>query len=485
METSVERVDETTVKLSVTVEAERVAEAVEGAARTLAAEVKVPGFRPGRVPRRVLESRLGTGVLLQEAARAALPTFYGEAVESEALVVVSAPELDVDTFTEAEGAVFSATVEVRPEFDVPDYHGLQIAHPEWEVGEEEVTEQLDMLRERFAELDAVARPAGVGDFAVVTVTGERDGERMEEASGEDLLYEVSDPEGSGSELDRNLLGASAGDILRFRDELGADYGEELAGTEVDFTVIVKEVKAKRLPELDDDFAVTATEFDTADELVTELRRQMAGHKVAEARAELRGKVVEAVTELVEVPLPKSMVSEEVRFRLQRLQRQAEQYGLDLDQYVAMAGTSTEELFSNLESEAARTVKAQLVIDAVGRAEEIAIDQEDLGVEVARQAQRLDRDPAELAKLMTHPDRITALVSDAFRRKTIDHLVGAVQVLSAPPEDEPDAIVADGPSVEGHDAEAVIAQAEADAAREAEERADEEGTDVAVADPADD
>jgi trigger factor len=469
VETTVERVDETTVKLTVTVEPARVAEAVDAAARSLAGQVKVPGFRPGRVPRRVLESRLGKDALVSEAVRAALPTFYGEAVEAEGLPVVSAPELDVDTFTEAEGAVFTATVEVRPEIAVPDFSELQVPHPDWELEDAEVDEQLDMLRERFAELETVERPAQVGDFAVLTITGERDGERLEEASGEDLLYQVGDPAESESELDRHVTGASTGDVLRFTDELGADYGEELAGTEVDFTVMVKEVKAKELPPLDDDFAITATEFDTAEELVTELRRQMAQHKLGNARAELRGRVIEAVSDLVEVPLPKAMVSDEVRFRLQRLQQQAEQYGLTLDQYVQMAGTSTEELFANLEEEAGKTVKAQLVVDAIGRDREVQVDQEDLGVEIARQAQRLNRDPAELAQLMTHPDRITALVSDAFRRKTIDEIVGEVQVLSAPPEDVLAELGPEGGALEGHDAEAALTQAtaEAEAAAEAE------------------
>jgi trigger factor len=486
VDTSVERVDETTVKLTITVEPKRVAAAVDTAAQGLAGQVKVPGFRPGRVPRRVLESRLGKETLLAEAAREALPTFYGEAVEAESLPVVSAPELDVDTFTEEDGAVFTATVEVRPEVEVPEFGELQVPHPDWELTDEEVDEQLDMLRERFAELETVDRPAEVGDYAVLSISGVRDGERLEEASGEDLLYTVSDAGESDSELDRNVLGAKAGDTLTFTDTLGEDYGEELAGTEVDFTVEVKEVKSKALPPLDDDFAVTATEFDTADELVAELRRQMAEHKLGSARSELRGKVVEAVSELVEGPLPKSMVSEEVQFRLQRLQRQAEQYGLTLDQYVQMAGTSPEELYANLEEEAGKTVKAQLVIDAIGQSRDIQVDREDLGEEISRQAARLDRDPQELAQFMTHPDRITALVSDAFRRKTIDSIVADVQVLSGPPAEVLEQLSADDGDTVGHDAEAAIAAAE-EAEAEAEAAAaaaDEEAANRADDDAAD-
>lgn len=473
MKTSVERVDETTVKLSITVEPERVAHAVEGAAAKLASEVKVPGFRPGRVPRRVLESRLGKDTLLQEAARQALPTFYTEAVQSEELAVVSPPEFDVETFTEEDGADFTATVEVRPEFEAPDYSELQIPHPDWELDEEEVTEQLDMLRERFAELELVDRAAEVGDFLVITIEGLRDGERLDEASGEDLLYQLSDAEESDSELDRNLVGAHAGQTVEFTDTLGEDYGEELAGVEVDFTVQVKEVKAKTLPAVDDDFATTATEFDTAEELMSELRSQMSAHKRMSARAELRGAVVEAVADLVDVALPQAMVQDELRFRLSRLTQQAEQYGMSLDQYVQMSGTSADDLFANLEQESRKTVKAQLVIDKIGQAREIEVTGDDLGIEISRQAQRLDRDPQELAGFMTHPDRINALVSDAFRRKTIDHLVESVQVLSGPPDEEEDDVVTDGgDAVEGHDAAAALAAAEATAEADETEEAEE-------------
>ncbi len=437
MKTTVERVDDTTVKLSVTVEADRVGQAIDEAATRLSTQVKVPGFRPGRVPRRVLETRLGKEALVQEAVREFLPQFYAEAAQAEQLDVVGPPEFDLDTFEDGKDAAFSATVEVRPEFEVPDYEGLQVPHPEWELTDDDINEQLDSLRERFAELETVERPVEAGDYVVVTVVGERDGERLEEVSVEDLLYQVPVvPEGeeSDSALDRNLLGASAGDVLTFSDTLGPDYGE-LSGAEVDLTATVKEVKAKQLPELDDDFAITASEFDTIDELRDELRTQLGQHKKSQARAELRGKVVEAVCDLVEVPLPQSMVQQELRFRLNRLAQQAEQYGMSLEQYLSAVGTSPQDAVSELEEEARQTVKAQLVVDAVGRKAEVDITQEDLGAEVARQSMRVGRPPEELAEFMTHPDRIGALVSDAFRRKAIDHLVESVQVLSAPPDDE--------------------------------------------------
>jgi trigger factor len=439
VKTSVERIDDTTVKLNVTVEAARVDAALDEAARELAAQVKIPGFRPGRVPRRVLENRIGRETLVAEALRDALPAFFADAVQEAELPVVGNPSFDLGTFEAGRDAEFTATVEVRPDIAVPDYAGLQVPHPEWEVTDDEVDAQLDALRDRFAELETVSRPARVGDYVVVTISGEQHGRRFEEASGEDLLYEIGDVEQSGSALDRNLVGASAGAILKFNDTLGADYGE-LAGQELAFTAIVKEVKIKQLPDLDDEFALTASEFDTIDELRESLRTQMADAKLGYARAALRGAVVEQVSDLVDVSLPRSLVDAEVNYRLHDLAHQAEQRNLPIEQFLQAAGMTPQELTERIEEEARRTVKAQLVVDAIGRDARVQISEADLGAEIAAQAGRLGRPPEEVARFLTQPENLSGLVSDVFRRKAIDHLLGAVQVLGGPPAHaEPEAV----------------------------------------------
>jgi trigger factor len=436
VKTTVERVDETTVKLSITVEADRVDAAYAEAARHMAADVKVPGFRPGRVPKKVLERRLGKAAIAQHAIRDALPTFYGEAVEAEDLDVVGPPEFDVDLFEEGKQGSFTAQVQVRPEFDVPEYTGREITHPEWEVTEEELTEQLDGLRERFAELETVEREVRTGDHARITVTGTKDGEPDEEASGEDLLYEVGDPSETDAEIDRQLLGSEAGAILRFSDTLGSDYGER-AGEELDFTVIVKEVKAKTLPELDDDFAITASEFDTAEELVEAVRTGLARQKRAMARQNLRSKVVEEIAADIDIPLPAVMVDEELRFRIARIAGEAERHGVDFAQYLQATGMDAEELQEVLREQAEQTVKAQLVVDAIGSAAGITISNDDLGAEVARQAMRLGRPIEEVAEQMNTQERVQALAADAFRRKSIDHILESVEIASPPPDDDTD------------------------------------------------
>lgn len=436
MKTSVERIDDTTVKLTVTVEAKRVDAAFAEAARHLAADMKVPGFRPGRVPRKVLERRLGTTAIAQHAVRDALPALYNEAVEAEDIDPVGPPEFDVETFEEGTEGVFTAEVAVRPEFEVPDFVGREITHPEWEVTDEEIDEQLDALRDRFAELATVERPVQAGDHVRITVTGEKDGEPDAEASGEDILYEVNDPSVSDAELDRQLIGSEAGSILKFSDALGPDYGER-AGEELDFTVIVKEVKAKQLPALDDDFALTASEFDTADELVDAVRTGLARQKRAMARQNLRSVVVEEIAEDLDFPLPEVMVNEEMQFRLRRIAAEAEHHGVELGEYLSMAGMEPEELQETLRRQAEQTVKAQLVIDAVGSEAGIGVTNDDLGAEVARQAMRMGQPVEEVAQMMNTQERLQALVSDAFRRKTIDHIIDAVEVSDAPPDDDTD------------------------------------------------
>jgi trigger factor len=435
--TAVEKIDDTRVKLTVTVEARRVTEAIDATVQRLAGSMRIPGFRPGRAPLRVVESRLGRGAVAEEAARDVLPEWYAEAVRGlgEEVTVVGPPSFEVDAFDRDADGVFTATVDVRPDVPVPDYRGLEVAHPEWQVTDEEVEENLGTLRQRFAELEAVDRPARRGDYVTVTLSARTaDGADVPEASAEDLLYPIPE-EDTDSELDRVLVGAAAGAVLTFEDDLGPDYGPELAGQRLAFTAIVKEVKVQQLPDLDDDFAVTASEFDTIEELRADLRAQLQREKLQLAVANVRAAVVEAVAGLVEVPLPESLVEEEQRFRLNRLAHQAEHSGIPFDRFLELAGGGDPQaLVDRIRADAEETVKAQLVVDEVGQAAGVTVEQQDLSEEVARQAVRLGRDPQEIAQLMLHPERIGALYADAYRRKAIDHLLEEVTITGAPPEE---------------------------------------------------
>lgn len=437
---AVEKIDDTKVKLSITIDPDEVSWALDQAVTRLSQSVKVPGFRPGKkVPLKVLEGRLGKGAVREEAIREAFPGFYSQALSEHEISPVGPPEFDVDAFEPGAEGAFTATVDVRPEFEVPEFEGMTITHPEWELTDEELHANLDQVRERFAEVETVERPAQKGDFVTVTISGKKaDGTEVEEASAEDMLYQVPE-EDTDSELDTQLVGASAGDVLEFTDVLGPDYPDGLAGQEISFTAIVKEVKVKTLPELDDEFALTASEFDTIDELMDDLRTQAGAEKRQMAVANLRGAVIEAIAELVEIPLPESLVEEEQRFRLNRLAHQAQHAGLSMDQFLSIAGgDDPQALMDQIREESENTVKAQLVVDEIGQKVGITVEREDLGQEVARQAMRMGRDPNEIAEMMLHPDRIGALYADAYRRKTIDHVLEHVEITDAPtPEPEPE------------------------------------------------
>ncbi|CAN5835002.1 trigger factor [soil metagenome] len=451
MDTRVERVDDTTVKLAVTVEPPRVTAALEEAARHLADEVKVPGFRKGKVPRRVLESRLGKDAVLQHAVQDAVPEFYAEAVRDQELEPVGQPEFELGTFEEGKDAEFTATVEVRPDFDPPVMQGVEVPHPEWDVTDEDIDDELGRLRERFAEAETVDRPIQIGDLAVLSISAMDGGEPVEDASMDDQLYRVNDPEESGQKLDSELLGATPGTIAKFADTFDDDERE------LDFTVIVKDVKVLTLPDADDDFAITASEFDTIDELRESIRGQIAEHKLAYARDALRGRVIETVSDLVDVPLPRTLVDQEMQFQLARLARDAEQRQIPFDQYLQAAGTTTEQLTEQLTDGARKTVRAQLVVDRVGRDAGVTVSNEDLSKQVMQEAARLNMPPDQLAEFMTEPERLGVLFSDAFRRKTIDHILEQVEVTGGPPE--PAEQPADEPA-------AVAAEPEADAAADA-------------------
>jgi trigger factor len=260
--TSVEPLEGNKVRLRVAVPSAEFEKAIDAAFRKLAGEVKIPGFRPGKAPRRLLEARFGADVARDQALRDALPDYYAQAVVAEAIDVIAAPEIDI-TKGEDEGDVeFDAVVEVRPVVQLDGYDGLRVEIPDLAVDDEAVDAQVDALRNRFADLEDSPNPLIDGDYASIDIKGSVDGEAVDALSATDFLYEV----GSGNvvpALDHQLHGAGPGSILQFSDQLPERFGER-AGQQVSFQVLVKEAKRKVLPELTDDWVSEVSEFDTAD-----------------------------------------------------------------------------------------------------------------------------------------------------------------------------------------------------------------------------
>ena len=432
VKTAVETLEPVKVKLSVEVEPKRVKQALDQAARELAKQVTIPGFRPGKAPRRLLEQRLGEGVVTQQAMDNVLSDYYAEALQAEELEPVAQPEVEVDSFDETDGCVFTATLEIRPSLDAPDHTGIAVTHPDWEVDEQDVDEQLEQLRERFAEVDEVERPAAQGDLITIDLDVEVDGTTLESAAVQDALYEV----GSGGvtpKLDEEAVGKQAGDTFSYTDTLPEDYPQH-GGAEATFHVTVKDVREKTLPELDDDFATTASGFDTLDELKDDVRRSLLARSIEQARHQLRGQILEAYVARVDVPLPPAMIEEEVQQRSAQLDQQAEQYGLTREQVLEAQGMTAEEFEETTRQQAEQGVKAQLVLDALARELEIDLDPADLDAEITRHAQQHGMQPEQIAQILQEQGSLPALVGDILRRKTIDAIVDAADIDGGPSDE---------------------------------------------------
>jgi trigger factor len=429
--TAVERIDEVSVKLTVEAAPERVRAAFDRAARAISKDVNVPGFRKGKAPRRVVEQRVGTAAIAQAALDDALQEFFIEALRATEIDTVARPELDVTRFDEEEGCAFTVTVEVRPDIVLADHHGITVAHPEWQIPDADVDAQLERLREQFADVEVVERPAAAGDLITLDLRFSVDGVEIETARVEGALYEV----GSGGvtpELDRRALGASAGDVLEYEDELPADYPEH-GGAAAAFTVTITDVREKRLPDLDDDFADTAGGFDTIGEMRSDITDSLLRRRIMEGQHELRGVVTEAFVALHDVPVPPAMLADTVAERLERLSQEAAQFGGSLDELLELEGTSREEYEVRLGEQATTMLRGQLVLDALARELGLTVQAADIDREFARLAVEHRTDAKRIAQLVRDQGTLPVLVGDILRRKAIDAVLEAANVTGGPDE----------------------------------------------------
>ena len=422
MQTTVEATDTHVVKLTVEVEAERVGKDLAAAYRKVAREVRIPGFRKGKVPRQVIDAQIGREAVLGEFVEDAVPEYYREALRENELAPIAEPDIDLEQVEEGKPLVFSATVEVRPRLHLEerDYKGLKVQRPSVEVTDAEVEELLDSLRERFAELETAQRPAITGDYVVIDLRATLHDEEVVEATRPDFLYEVGAGEFTGK-LDEQLEGKRAGDIVTFNAELDARFGER-SGQEVSFQVLVKEVKGKRLPEADDDFAKTASEFDTLDELKDALREQIGKNKERSADAAVRDAVLDALVEATEVDIPERLIEQETEHRVIHASERAQQMGLTLDQLLGLQGWDEERFRADARAHAERAITADLALEAVARAEDLQVTAEELAQEIGQLAQALGREPKEVAKSLERSGQVVSLAGDIIRSKALDVLV---------------------------------------------------------------
>lgn len=433
MQTTVETPEKHTVKLTVEVPVEEFSRDLDRTYRSIANQVKIPGFRKGKVPKPIIDAQVGKDAVLDEFVQSTVPGYFRKAVSEEELAPIGEPEIDLEQLEPGKPFVFTATVEVRPRLHLEDgdYKGVKVARPPLDVTEEEVDEWVDRLRQRFAELEPVERAVQDGDFVTVNLSATKAGDPVEAASREDYLYAVGSGE-FGEQLDTQLSGTKPGDILRFHDRLPERFGDALTDGSTSFQVLVKDVKGVRLPEVDDGFAKTASEFDTYQELRDDLRTRLKELKERETLAVVRDRVLDAMVDAVDVELPESLIDDETEHRMSHARERADRMGVGLEQMLEAQGWDEDRLREDSRAHAVRAIKADLVLEGIARAEELEVTAEEIGAEIQVLAQAYGKEPKEVAKSLERSGQVVTLAGDIIRSKALDLMVEHADI-----EDEAD------------------------------------------------
>lgn len=423
MKSTVEQLSPTRVRINVEVPFDELKPNFDRAYRKLAQQVRIPGFRPGKAPARILENRLGRGVVLDEVVNEAIPAKYSEAITAEEVRPLSRPEIEVTQIEDGVSLAFTAEVDVRPEFTLPETDSIAVTVDSVEVGEDDVTEQLDSLRARFGTLTGVERPAANDDFVVIDLSATVDGEPVEEAATSGLSYQI----GSGGlvdGIDEALTGLSAGESTTFKTTLVAG---EHADRETEVLAKVTAVKERELPAADDEFAQLASEFDTLDELKADLRERLGKAKRMQQASQARDKVLAELIDRTEVPLPASVVDSEIEVRMHDVVHAFDHDDARMAEWLGEQGKTREEFDASVREEAERSVKTQLVLDAVADAEEVGVSDMELTQQIVAQAQRYGVAPEEFLQRAQQSGQLGAVYADVRRGKALATVVRDVKV----------------------------------------------------------
>jgi trigger factor len=413
VKSAVENLSPTRVKMHIEVPFAELKPAIDAAYKEIASQIQVPGFRKGKVPSRLVDQRVGRGYVIETAINNSLDNFYRDAVNEASVVPLARPEVEVNQAPGIDEAaadadlIFDVEVDVRPEIELPEYAGLEVEVEAREAGDAEVEKALDELRGRFGTLKAVERPAADGDYTTVDLTATIDGETIDEATG--LSYLI----GSGSMLegmDEALTGLSAGEDATFETTLaGGDHAGETAAVKVVLTA----VKERELPEADDDFAQLASEFDTIAELRESLVAKAAEDAIVEQGIEARDKVLEQLVGLVEVPVPDSVLEEQVEQHFSGA-NQADDH--DTEEHRAEIKSNTEKAFRN-----------EIVLDAVAEKEEIEVEQGELIEYLIQSAQQYGMDPNQFAQMLDGAGQVPMMIGEVRRRKALAKVLELAKV----------------------------------------------------------
>ncbi|MCW0214680.1 MAG: trigger factor [Pseudonocardia sp.] len=427
MKSTVEHIGPTRVKLTVEVPFDELKPDFDRAYKALAKQVRIPGFRPGKAPARILDARLGRGVVLDEVLNQAVPAKYSEAVAAaDDVKPIGQPEIEVTELADGDKVSFTAEVDVRPEITLPELDGVAVTVDDIELDESEVTEQLDQLRARFGTLTGVERAAAKDDFVQIDLSASVDGKEVEEATTTGYSYQVGQG-GLIDGIDEAIEGLSADESTTFTSTLVAG---EYADKDAEVTVKVTAVKERQLPEADDEFAQLASEFDTLDELVADLRERLGRVKRMEQVTQARDKVLEAIVDATDVPLPESVVKAEVDSRQHDAVHAFDHSDEQFDAYLESQGKTREEFDTETRTESEKSVKTRLVLDALADAEEVQVNDQELTERIVYQAQQYGMAPEQFVQRIQQAGQLGAIYSDVRRSKALITAVRAATVTDA-------------------------------------------------------
>ncbi|OBQ48214.1 trigger factor [Streptomyces sp. H-KF8] len=474
MKSAVETLNPTRVRLTVEVPFEELKDSLDAAYKKINQQVTVKGFRKGKVPARVIDQRFGRGAVLEEAVNDALPKFYTDAVNEAELNPLGQPEVDITELKDGETLNFTAEVDIRPTIEIPDYSGIEVEVDAVEVTEEDVDKAVEELRERFASTAPVERAAEDGDVVTIDLEAKVEGEVLEDGIANGVSYTI----GSGELLDgvdAAVTGLSADQEATFTSEL---KGGSAAGKEAEVTVRVTQVAKRELPELDDEFAQMASEFDTLEELRADSRKRLENMKQYDQATQAQERVLDKLLELVEVPVPEKLLEDEINTRKHNLEHhQLGQMGLDLEKYLEIQGKTAEEFDTETREAAVKGIKTQFVLDQLVNQEKLNVNQEELTEHLMRRAASSGMSPDQFAQAVVEGGQVPLLVGEVARGKALASVVEKATVKDTNGEiidleDEEEDETAEAPVADAADETPAEDKAEAKAEDKAEDKAEE-------------
>ena len=421
MASSVDQLEDNKVKVTVEVDELEVDEAVDSAFKKISKDVSLPGFRPGRVPRKVLEAKFGQEYARSEALNELIGKNYRSAVIKHEIDTIAQPEVTITKGEESGPLCFEAEVAVRPSITVTGYNNLAVTLPTLDATEDEINSQIDSLREQAAEREEVNRPTISGDFVTMDLSGSQDGEAEESLTAEDFTYEI----GTGfivDTIDESLLGTKSGDIVEFEGEHPNGEGAVLA-----FRALVKKIEEKKLPELTDEFISEMTEFESVDLLTEDTKNRIEENKKLQASNMLIEQIGSELAELVVEDPPETLVQEQVQQQLQEMAMRMAQQGMQFEQFLEATGQDIETLAENMKDPAVKVVKVDLALRAVAHAENISVEQSDIDQEIRNLAEHFEQEEEQLLEIFQENGQMLTLKADLMKQKAMKYLEENVEI----------------------------------------------------------